>query len=87
MRDRLELLLGIADAAGNDRAAERMRARLENVGAGRQVIGKRIVHDVAGAEAGGKQRARAAAEIVAVAFRLEDRARRHHAGAWPCRAA
>ena len=47
MRDRLELLLGIADAAGNDRAAERLRARFQNEAAGREMIGKRVVHDVA----------------------------------------
>ena len=35
------------------------------------------MHDVAGAEAGGEQRARRAPEILALPFRLEDRPRRH----------
>ncbi len=42
-----QLLFGVADAAGNDRAADRVRARLHAETARRQVIGKRIVHDIA----------------------------------------
>ena len=48
MRDRLELLLGIAGAGGDDRAAERVRARLHDEAARREMIGEGIVHDVAG---------------------------------------
>ena len=77
MGDGVELLLGVADAARNDGAAERVRAGFQDVGAGRQMIGERIVHDVARAEAGGEQRARRAAEVIVVALRLEDRTGRH----------
>jgi hypothetical protein len=47
MRDRLELLLGAAGPGRNNRAAESVRAGLENESTGRQVIGKGVVHDVA----------------------------------------
>ena len=77
MHDRLELLLGVADAAGDGGAAERVRAGFENVGAGREMVRERVVHDVAGAKAGGEQRAGRAAKILAMALRLEDRTRRH----------
>ena len=53
------------------------RGGIENPGAGRQVIGKAVQHDVAFAEAGREHRACDAGEILAVAFRLEDRAWRH----------
>ena len=62
---------------GNDRAAERQRAQLQDEAAGRQMIGEGIVHDVAGAEAGGIKRARRTPPILALPFRLEDRPRRH----------
>ena len=77
MRDRLHLLLGVADAAGNDCAAERMRPRLENESAGRQVISESVVHDVARAKPGGKQRTRRIPPVLAVTLGLEDRAGRH----------
>ena len=47
MGDRLNLLLGVADPAGNDGTAQRVRARLENESAGRQVIGKTVMDDIA----------------------------------------
>ncbi len=47
MRDGVELRLGVAGASWDHGAAERVRASFEDVGAGRQVIRKRIVHDVA----------------------------------------
>src|SRR5207249_10975187 len=55
MRDRLELLLGIAGAGGDDRTTQRMRARLHDEAAGGEMIGKGIVHDVARAEARGER--------------------------------
>ncbi len=77
MGDRLDLQLGIADPARDHRAAERVRARLEDEAAGREMIGERVVYDVAGTEAGGEQRARRAIPVVRRTFRLEDRPRRH----------
>ena len=77
MRDRRELLFGVPGAGGNHRATERVRARFQHEAPGSQVIGKAVVHDVAGPEAGGEQRARRAPEILALPFGLEDRPRRH----------
>ena len=77
MRDRLELLLGIAGSGGDDRTAERVRARLHHEAAGGEMIGEGIVHDVARPEAGGEQRARRTPAILRLAFRLEDRPGRH----------
>src|SRR5215831_16561213 len=77
MRDRLELLLGMTGARGDDRATERVRTRLHHEAAGGEMIGKRIVHDNARAEARGEERARRAPKILARALRLEDWSRRH----------
>ena len=77
MRDRLELLLGIADAAGNSGAAQCVGASLQDVGARREVIRERVVHHVAGSAAGREQRAGRAAKVLVVPLRLEDRAGRH----------
>ena len=77
MRDRLELLLGIAGAGGDDRTTQRIRARLHDEAAGGGMIGKGIVHDVARAEARGEKHARRTPKIFAFALRLEDRPRRH----------
>ena len=77
MRDRIELLLGIADAAWNDRATKRVRAGFENKAAGREMIGEGIVHDVAGTKPGSINGARRAPPIRALALRFEDRPRRH----------
>ena len=49
----------------------------ENESAGRQVISESVVHDVARAKPGGKQRARRIPPILAVTLGLEDRAGRH----------
>ena len=49
----------------------------ENESAGRQVIGESVVHDVARAKPGGKQRTRRIPPVLAVTFGLEDRAGRH----------
>ena len=73
--DRLELLLGVAGAGRDDGAAERARTRIQDPAAGRQVIGERVVHDVALADAGREQRARRAPPVLAEALGLEDRAR------------
>ena len=54
-----------------------MRACLHHEAAGGEMIGKRIVHDIAGAEARGEERARHAPKIFARALRLEDWSRRH----------
>jgi hypothetical protein len=89
--DQVELLLGVAGAGRNHHAADRARARVEDEAAGRQVIGKRVEHQVAGAQAGSKERAARAPGIVVPAFRLVDRPgrgeqaaergqRRRHAG-------
>src|SRR5262249_52487793 len=77
MNDRVELLLGVADPAWDDRAAERVRARLQDERAGREMIRKSIVHDVAGPKAGREQRPRATARVVAKTLGLEDRTGRH----------
>src|SRR5690606_41829198 len=60
---------GVAGAGGDHGAAEAARAAVEHPAAGGQVIGKAVVHDVAGAEAGGEERALEAPE--AGACRLE----------------
>ncbi len=77
MRDRLDLHLGVADASRDRGAAERREPRLENEGAGREVIGEGIVHDIARPEAGGEERARHAVDVPVMALRLEDRPGRH----------
>ena len=77
VRDRVELLFGVADPARDHRTTKRMRARLQQVGAGGEVIGERVVQDVACAHAGGEQRARRTGRILAVTFGLEDRTGRH----------
>ena len=46
--DHGNLLLGVADAGGNDRAAEGLGAVVHEPGARRQMVGKRVVDDVAG---------------------------------------
>ena len=75
--DRLELLLGIARAGGDDRAAERMRAALHDVAARRQMVGEAVQHDVARAKARRAASAGAAPHgSVAMRLRLEDRPRR-----------
>ena len=72
---RRDLLLGLPRAAREYRAAECMRAAFEHRARGREVVGKAIVHEVAGAKAGGEQRAREPPVIRRGAFRLVDRAR------------
>ncbi len=77
MRDRLDLLLGVADAAGDDRAADGLEAGLENVGARREVIRKAVDGDVAGADASGEYGSTRAVHIAFHALEFEDRSRRH----------
>ena len=85
MSDRLDLLLGVADAGGDHCAAERMCASFHDEAAGREMIGKRIMHDVPAPESGGKKRPRGCPEIAAVAFRLENGTWRHQNAAQGCR--
>jgi len=74
--DQVELLLGVAGAGRDHRAAERAGGGIEDEAARRQVIAEGVVHDVAAAETGGEQRARAVPRIGLGGFRLEDRAGR-----------
>ena len=74
--DQLELLLGIAGAGRNHRAAQRPRRGVEDEAAGRQMIAEGVEHDVAGPEAGRKQRPRAAPGVGMSGLGLEDRAGR-----------
>src|SRR3546814_4392885 len=55
--DRLHLLLRIADAARDNRAAETARSGVEHPAARCQVVGKAVVQHVAGAKASGEKRA------------------------------
>src|SRR5262249_57713611 len=68
---------GTPGAGGDAREADRRAARFHHEAAGGEMIGKRIVHDIARAEARGEERARRAPKILARALRLEDRPRRH----------
>jgi hypothetical protein len=77
VRDRFELLLGVADSAGNRRTAERMRAGFEDIGARRQVVREAVVQDIARTKAGSEKRARSASRIRLMLLGLEDRTRRH----------
>ena len=74
--DQLELLLGIAGAGRNHRAAQRPRRGVENEAAGRQMVAEGIEHDVAGPEARRKQRPRAAPGVGMDGLGLENRPRR-----------
>ena len=56
---RLHLLLGLADAAREHRAAQRVRAGLEHRARRREVVGEAVVDEVAAAEARREQRPRA----------------------------
>ena len=85
--DDVELLLGVAGAGGDDGAAERARPGVQDPAAGREVIGERVVDDVALAHAGGKQRARRAPPVLAEALGLEDRPGRHEDAGERCRPA
>jgi hypothetical protein len=75
--DRLDLLLGVADAGRDHRAAERLGAGVHDVPARRQVIGERVVHDIAGPKAGGVERPRGAPPVGVIALGFEDRPRGH----------
>jgi hypothetical protein len=73
---RLQLQLGVADAAGEDGAAECQRARLHHQAARRQVVGKAVVRQVAIAQAGGEHCARQAPVVARVGLGFVDRPRR-----------
>jgi len=85
MRDGIELLVAIADSARDDGAAERVKAGLENERARREMIGERVMHNIARSEPAGEQGPRGTIAIRGLAFRLEDRAGRHHETARPAR--
>ena len=74
--DRVHLHLGLAGAAGNHRAAERVRAGLDHRAGRREVVGEAVVHEIAGAKAGGEERARDAPVVAPRALRVVDRAGR-----------
>src|SRR3546814_3744744 len=71
--DGLDLLLAVARAARDDGAAEATRGTVQHPAAGRQVVGKAVVHDVAGAKAGGEQRPLQAPETGPGGLELVDR--------------
>ena len=74
--DRPQLLLGLAGAGRDDRAAKRFGGALDHRAGRGQMVGKGVVHEIAGAKPGGKERPREAAVIGAPAFRLVDRSGR-----------
>ena len=82
---RLHLLLGLPGAAGEDGAAQRVRAGLEHRPCRREVIGKAVVDEVAAAETGGEQRPAPAASspLGALRARRSGRATRRPAPALP----
>ena len=77
MRDRIELLLGIADAAWNDGATKRVRAGFEDKATGREMIREGIVHDLARTKPGCIKSARCSPPIGALTLRFKDGSRRH----------
>src|SRR4029077_10492705 len=74
--DQADWRVGIAGACRNHGAAERTRRRVEDEAAWRQVIAEGVEHDVAGPEADGEERTRAAPGIGKRAFGFEDGAGR-----------
>ena len=73
---RLQLQLGVAHAARKDRAADGVRAGFHHRAGRREVVAEAVVHQVAGAKAGGEQRAAEAPVVGAMAFGFVDRAGR-----------
>ena len=61
--DQFELRFGIAGTGRDHRAAERARGGIEDEAARRQMIAEGVQHDIAGPEARGEQRPRAAPGI------------------------
>ena len=74
--DRLQLLLGLADAGREHGAAHRVRARFHDEGAGRHVVAEGVVDQVAGAEPGREHGAPGTPVVGRGAFGLVDRAGR-----------
>jgi hypothetical protein len=74
--DCLELLVRVADAGRDHRAAQRARAAVEDPAARRQVVGEAVVDQVAGTETRGMERALGAPETAARRLQLVDRAGR-----------
>jgi hypothetical protein len=71
----VELHFGIAGARRKDDAAKRARAFVQDECAGRHVIGKGVVDNVAGARASRKKCARSLPVVEAVGFGFPDRTR------------
>ncbi len=71
--DRRHLLLGLPDPAGENRAADRMRAGFEHRPRRREVIREAVVDEVAGPKPGREERAREPPVIGGRAFGLVDR--------------
>jgi hypothetical protein len=76
LRRGARLHLGVAGAGREDRAAEGARAALQHHPRGREVVGKAVVQQLAGAEPRGEQRAGEAPVVGGVGLRLVDRAGR-----------
>ncbi len=74
--DRGDLQLGLADAAREYRATQRMRAGLEHRAGRRQVVREAVVHEVAGTKACSEERARKTPIVARLALRLVDAAGR-----------
>ncbi len=73
----MQLLLGLAGAGRDHRAAERLGAALDHRARRGQVIGEGVVHQIAGAEPGGEEGPREAPVIRPPALRFVDRPGRH----------
>src|SRR5262249_54142752 len=74
MPNRIELQVGMANAARDDGATQRVEAGLKNERTWRKMVGERVVDDIAGSETAGEQRAGGAIAIKGFTFGLEDRA-------------
>ena len=75
--DRAQLLLGLAGAGRDHRAAERLGAALDHRARRGQMIREGVVHEIAGAKPGGEEGPREAPVIRPPALRFVDRPGRH----------
>ena len=66
------LSLGIAGSGRKDRAPQRPRARVDHEATRRQVIGEGVVHEIAGADAGGEEGTRHVERLFMRQFGFED---------------
>jgi len=74
VRDGLHLELGLADACREDRAAQRLGAKVDHEAGRREVIGKRVVHQLPCAEPGCVEGAGHAPIVALIGLRIVDRA-------------